>query len=78
MYAQVCACPNITFMIGVFGRYLSSPRQRHWKTANKILRYLQGTRDLILTYRHTGTLDVVDFNDSDNACYINDKKSIYG
>ena len=59
MSTQVCTRPNIAFVVGVLGRYLSDPSQSHWKTAKKFLRYLQGTKDLMLTYRHTDTLKVV-------------------
>ena len=40
----------IAFVVGALGRYLSDPSQSHWKTAKKVLRYLQGTKDLMLTY----------------------------
>ena len=78
MYAQVCTRPDIAFVVGVLGRYLSYPSQSHWKAAKKVLRYLQGTKDLMLTYRHTDTLGVVDFSDSDYAGYVDDKKSTSG
>ena len=29
MYAQVCTCPDIAFIVSVLGRYLSDPGQRH-------------------------------------------------
>ena len=32
----------------------------------------------MLTYRHTDTLEVVCFSDSDNAGCVNDKKSTFG
>ena len=56
MYAQVCTCLDIAFIVGVLGRYLSNLGQSHWKAAKKVLRYLQGTKDLMLTYRRTETL----------------------
>ena len=40
MYAQVCTRPDIDFVLGLLGRYLSDPGQSHWKTAKKVLRYL--------------------------------------
>ena len=43
--------------------------------AKKVLRYLQGTKDPMLTYRCTDTLEVVDFSDSDYVACIDDKKS---
>ena len=70
MYAQVCTRPDIAFVVDVLGRYLSDLGQSHWKAAKKFLRYLQGTKDLMLTYRHTDTLRVVGFSDSDYANYF--------
>ena len=40
MYAQVCTRSDITFVVGVLGKYLSDLGQSHWKAAKKILRYL--------------------------------------
>ena len=78
MYAQVCTRPNIAFVVGVFGRYLSDPGQSHWKATKKVLRYLQGIKDLMLTYRHTDTLEVVGLSDSDYENCVDDKKSTFG
>ena len=78
MYAQICTCPDIAFIVGVLGRYLSDLGQSHWKAAKKVLRYLQGTKDLLLTYRRTDTLEVVGSSDSDYANYVDDKKSTSG
>ena len=55
-YAQVCTRLDIAFVVSVLGRFLSDPRQSHWKAVKKVLRYLQGTKDLMLTYRHTDLL----------------------
>ena len=62
----------------MLGRYLSDPGQSHWKEAKKVLRYLQGTKDLMLTYQNTDTLEVVGYSDSDCAGYVDDKKSTSG
>ena len=52
----------------MLSRYLSDLSQIHWKDAKKVLRY-QGTKDLMFTYWHTNTLEVVGFSDSDYAGY---------
>ncbi|RVW12961.1 Retrovirus-related Pol polyprotein from transposon TNT 1-94 [Vitis vinifera] len=78
MYAQVCTRPDIAFVVGMLGRYLSNPGSQHWKAAKKVLRYLQGTKDLMLTYQRTSLLDVVGFCDADFAGCIDDKKSTTG
>ena len=40
MYAQVCTRLDITFAVGMLGRYQSNPEMDHWKAAKKVLRYL--------------------------------------
>ena len=76
-YSQVFTRLDIAFVISLLGRYLSDPGQSHWKVAKKVLRYLQGTKDLMLTYRRTNTLEVVGFSDSNYTAYIDDKKSTF-
>ncbi|WJZ98736.1 hypothetical protein VitviT2T_017245 [Vitis vinifera] len=78
MYAQVCTRPDIAFVVGMLGRYLSNLGSQHWKVAKKVLRYLQGTKDLMLTYQSTNILDVVGFCDADFIGCIDDKKSTTG
>ena len=78
MYDQVCTRHDIVFVVGVLSRYLNDHSQCHWKATNKVLMYLLGTKDLILTNRHTDTLEVVGFSDSEYTCYVDDKRSTYG
>ena len=40
MYAQVCTCPDIAFVVGMLGRYLSNLGSQHLKATKKVLRYL--------------------------------------
>ena len=76
MCVQVCTRPDIAFVVGVLGIYLSDPGQSHWKTAKKVLRYLQGTKDLMLTYRLTDTLEVVGFSDFDYGGCVDDQSPL--
>nr|CAN70467.1 hypothetical protein VITISV_026832 [Vitis vinifera] len=75
MYAQVCKRSDIAFVVAMLGRYLSNHGSQHWKAAKKVLRYLQGTKDLMLTYQRINILDVVGFCDTDFDDCIDDKKS---
>ena len=59
MYAQVCTRPDLAFVTGMLGRYQSNPGLDHWKAAKKVLRYLQGTKGLMLTYKKSDNLEVV-------------------
>jgi len=56
MYAQTCTRPNISFAIGMLGRYQSNPGLDHWKVAKKVLRYLQETKKHMLTYKRSDHL----------------------
>ena len=44
MYAQVCTRPDITYIVGMLGRYLSNPGMDHWKAVKRVLRYLKEQR----------------------------------
>ncbi|KAJ9536278.1 hypothetical protein OSB04_un000550 [Centaurea solstitialis] len=65
MYVQVCTRPDITFIVGVMGRYLSNPGMDHWRAAKRVMRYLKKTRDYMLTYRKSDSLGIVGYSDSD-------------
>ena len=78
MYAQVCTRPNITFIVGVLGRYLSNPGQAHWVATKKVMRYLQRTKDYMLVHRKMENLEVLGYTDSDFAGCSDDLKSASG
>ena len=61
MYAQVCTRPDIAFVVGMLGRYLSNPGMNHWIAVKKVLRYLQRTKDFELTYRRSDHLELVGY-----------------
>jgi len=70
MYAQTCTRPYISFVVGMFGRYQSNSGLKHWKTAKKVLRYLQGTKNHMLTYRKSYHLKVIGYIDSEFVIWI--------
>ncbi|KAK9137183.1 hypothetical protein Sjap_007777 [Stephania japonica] len=78
MYARVCTRPDIAFAVGMLGRYQSNPGMDHWRAAKKVMRYLRGTTDYMLTYRRTNTLEVTGYSDSDFAGCIDSRKSTLG
>jgi transposase InsO family protein len=78
MYAQVCTRPDIAFAVGMLGRYQSNPGEDHWRAAKKVMRYLQGTKDYMLMYRRTDSLEVIGYCDSDFAGCVDSRKSTSG
>jgi hypothetical protein len=49
MYAQVYTRPDLAFVTGMLERYQKNPGKPHWDGVKKGLRYLQGTKGLMLT-----------------------------
>jgi len=50
----------------------------HWKAAKKVLRYLQGTKNHMLTYKRSDHLEVIGYTDSDFVDCIHTRKSTFG
>jgi hypothetical protein len=44
----------------------------------KVLRYMQGTKDLMLTYRRSDSLEIKGYSDADYAGDKDDRKSTTG
>ena len=63
MYAQVCTHPDIAFAVNALERYLSNPGLNHWKAVKKVMRYLQGTKDYMLTHKRSDQLEVTGYSD---------------
>nr|KYP46269.1 Retrovirus-related Pol polyprotein from transposon TNT 1-94 [Cajanus cajan] len=78
MYAQICVRPDISFAIGMLGRYQNNPGMEHWKAAKKLLRYLQGTKCHMLTYRRSNHLEVIGYSNSNFVGCVDSRKSILG
>ena len=78
MYAQTCTRPDISFAVGMLGRYQSNPSLEHWKAAKKVLRYLQGTKNHMLTYKKSDHLEMTGYTDSDFVGCVDTRKSTFG
>ena len=78
MYAQTCTRPDIGFVVGMLGRYQSNPRMDHWKAAKKVIRYLKGEKDYMLTFKRSDNLEVIGYTYSDFARCIDSRKSTFG
>ena len=78
MYTQVSTKPDIAFVVEMLGRYQSNPSMEHWKAAKRVMRYLQGTKDYKLTYKHSDHLEVIGYLNLDFAGCIDCRKSTLG
>jgi hypothetical protein len=77
-YTQVCTRPDLAFVTRILGRYQDNPEIEHWRMVNKALRYVQGTKSLLLTYRKFDSLKIEGYSDSDFARDVDDRKSTSG
>jgi hypothetical protein len=78
MYAQVCTHSDLAYVIGMLGRYQKNPGLFHWKVANKVLRYCQGTKDLMLTYQRSDTLEIVGYSNANLGGCVDNRRSTTG
>ena len=56
--------PNIYFAVSMVSRFMAEPKELHWKTTKRILRYLRGTIGYGLTYISTKYLRLIGYTDS--------------
>src|SRR3954469_23373871 len=64
----------------MLGRYLNNPGVNHWRAAKRVFRYLQKTKDYMLTYRKSESiqLEIVGFSDSDFSGCQDTRRSTSG
>ena len=54
MYLAIGTRPDIMFSVAKLAQYNNNPGPQHWQAVKHILRYIQGTMELKLTYRSDG------------------------
>jgi hypothetical protein len=67
--------PYLSYAVGTVSRFMKEPHELHWKSAKRILRYVQGTITFGIHYATYSTLDIIRFTDSDWVGDNTDRKS---
>ena len=70
MYTQIYTRLNISFAVGMLGKYQSNPGLDHWKAAKNVLRYLQGTKEYMLTYKQFDHLEAIGYSNLEYDGYV--------
>ncbi|XP_070676342.1 secreted RxLR effector protein 161-like [Malus domestica] len=78
MYATVCTRPDVAFIVGMLRRFQANPGEAHWISAKKVLRYLQRTKNFMLVYGKSESLELEGYTDSDLVGDVDDRKSTGG
>lgn len=78
MYAAHISRPDICFAVSVLSRYNTNYGPAHWSAVKRVLRYLKGTIELKLTFRHSGFGEMVGYCDADWAGDLDKRRSTTG
>ena len=70
--------PDIMFTVNILSRHMNAPTNQHWMCGKRLLRYLQGSKGLKLTYTKEASYDLVGESDADWSGDVNDRKSTTG
>jgi len=72
--------PNIAFAVGYVSSFMEDPREDHWATVKRLLRYVKGTVDQGIVFPKTGEsrLQLTVFSDADMAGDIDGRRSPSG
>jgi hypothetical protein len=81
LYAAISTRPDISFAVNALSRHVQSPLVRHMNGADRVFRYLAGTRDTGLVFGRSGRASVIQldaFSDADWAADKIDRISVSG
>ena len=78
MYLMVCTRPDICYAVSVLSRFMSKPREKHWRYLKQLLKYVKTTRDYALIYPNANSTVLTGYSDSDHAGDLGDRKSTSG
>ncbi|CAI7855168.1 unnamed protein product [Closterium sp. NIES-53] len=80
MYAMMCTRPDLAYPISVLSRYVAPGRftSHHWSAAKRVLRYLKGTQDYVLTLGGSSPVRLEGYSDSSYADDQSDRRSSQG
>eukprot|EP00271_Cylindrocystis_brebissonii_P023651 TRINITY_DN990_c0_g3_i1.p2 TRINITY_DN990_c0_g3~~TRINITY_DN990_c0_g3_i1.p2 ORF type:complete len:166 (-),score=14.69 TRINITY_DN990_c0_g3_i1:418-915(-) len=79
MYMVTATRPDLAAAVGKLARFMSNPGMKHWQALLRILRYVQGTKTLGITYKKTTEVPVVTgYVDAYHAGCIDERVSTSG
>lgn len=68
LYLATATRPDIAFAVSTLCRLISNPGPAHWKVVQHLFRYLQGTKDMKLTYSPSNSTELfTSYSDADHG-----------
>jgi len=77
-YLMITSRPDISIAVNYLSRFQSGATDEHWTHLKRVLRYLQGTKDYFLEYRHNQEEPIVGFADADWGSDMESRHSTSG
>jgi len=77
-YLAVATRPDISYAVGRLASYLDCYQEEHWNAALRVLRYVKGTRLLVLTLGGSSSPSLLGYADSDYANCPETSRSVSG
>nr|GEX00098.1 ribonuclease H-like domain, reverse transcriptase, RNA-dependent DNA polymerase [Tanacetum cinerariifolium] len=56
--------PDLSYSVGLLRCFMQEPKEQHMKAIKQVLRYMKGTKDYGITYKHNGGNTIQGFSDS--------------
>ncbi|GJT06761.1 ribonuclease H-like domain, reverse transcriptase, RNA-dependent DNA polymerase [Tanacetum coccineum] len=56
--------PDLSYSVGLLSRFMQEPKEQHMKAIRQVLRYVKGTKDFGITYKHNEGNKIQGFSDS--------------
>ena len=78
LYVATKTRPDLACAVSFVARFCAKPSNEHWTAVKRILRYLNGTRELGLLYKGDTATDIEGYCDADWAGDVKDRKSMSG
>ncbi|CAA7028220.1 unnamed protein product [Microthlaspi erraticum] len=78
MYAMIGTRPDLAYSVGLVCRFMTNPIKEHWLGVKWIMRYMNGTSDMKISYRNEGDFVLKGYCDSDYAADMDKRRSISG
>ena len=57
--------PNIMHAVSLISIFIERPKETHWQTAKRILRYVKGTKRYGILYTTSENFELIGYSDSD-------------
>nr|GFB41411.1 ribonuclease H-like domain, reverse transcriptase, RNA-dependent DNA polymerase [Tanacetum cinerariifolium] len=70
--------PDLSYFVGLLSRFIQEPREQHMKAIRQVLRYVKGTEDYGITYKHNGGNKIHGYSDSSYGVNTQERKGTTG